>query len=443
MTSDPKYRVMLSPLLRCVLCFGSAGAATAAIDLNRELVLTPPASATAEDRTILRWQQDLQRPEATAESWERLAWAYVAKARRTLDPGFYTLAERTADVLEAAHGARPEAALVRGHVRQNLHQFRAAEAIARRLVAERGAPADLALLCDVLVDLGRVTEAVTVLQRLLNLKPGVEAYSRVSHVRWLKGDLEGARAALTTAWRATHAQDREVRAWLLSRRAALVLQAGDAPGSLAAADAALAAAEDYPPALLARGRALLVLERAEEAVAALVRAEGLYPMPEYQWWLADALDVVGRNAAAEEVRQRIRRKGDAADPRTLAVFLATRRENVAGAVSLAERELADRGDVFSHAALAWARLAAGDVTGAEAALRAALAEGTRDARLDFHAGEIARAAGRHAAAETHFARALAAEGMLTPTERERLRRHAAPKISGAAAGSSHPPTTHP
>lgn len=435
---------MLSTPLRFLLCLGSVGtAAAAAIDLNRELVLTPPSAETREDQSIVRWQQDVQRADAPAESWERLAWAYVAKARRTLDPGFYKLAEKTVDVLEAAHGGRPEAALVRGHVRHNLHRFREAEAIARKLVADRGAPADLALLCDVVVDLGHVSEAVALLQRLMNLRPGVEAYSRVSHIRWLKGDLDGAHAALTMALRASHPGDWEVQAWLLCRGAAIQLQRDDAPGSLALADAALAKAADYPPAFFAQGRALLVLGRADEAVAALARAEELNPMPEYQWWLADALDVVGRGEAAEKVRQRLRRKGEAADPRTLAMFLATRRENVADAVSLAERELAVRNDVFSHGALAWSQAAAGDLPAAQASIRAAMAEGTRDARLDLCAGEVAHAGGQLAAAAGHFARALAAEGMLTPSERALLRRRIPTKFSGAAAGSSTQPTRHP
>ncbi len=434
---------MLSTPLRILLGLGCVGIAAAAVDLDREIVLTPPASDTAEDRAIIRVQQDLQRSDPRAEAWERLAWAYVAKARRTLDPGFYKLAERTADVLEAAHGASPEATLVRGHVLHNLHRFRASEAMARKLVAERGAPADLALLSDVLVELGQVSEAVEVLQRLMNLKPGVEAQSRVSHVRWLKGDLPGAHAALAAALRTTHVRDHEVRAWLLGRLAALELQRGNATGSLVTADAAHTAAADFPPALLARGKALVALGREDEAVTALAQAEELNPMPEYQWWLADALEAVGRTDSANEVRQRLRRRGETSDPRTLALFLATRGEDISPAVSMAQRELAARSDVFSHDALAWAQWAAGDFAAAQASMRTALAEGTRDARLELHAGEIAHALDQPAVAASHFARAHEAEGLLTPSERALLRRRLPTTFSGAAAGSSHQPMRHP
>lgn len=417
--------------------------ATAAVDLDREIVLTPPASDSAEDRAITRVQRELQRPDARPDAWERLAWAYIAKARRTLDPGYYTLAEKAADVLEAAHGTSPESSLVRGHVLHNLHRFRAAESLARRVVAQRGTPADLALLSDVLVELGQLSEAIEVLQRLLNLKPGAEAFSRVSHVRWLKGDLEGAQAALTAALRATDARDHEVRAWLLCRKAAIHLQRGERTAALAVADAALLSAADFPPALLVRGKSLLTFEREAEAVTVLSRAEALNPTPEYQWWLADALDAAGRTEAAGEVRERLRRKGAAADPRTVALYLATRGEDVSSALSIARREFADRGDVFSHDALAWAQWAAGDLAAAQASIRAALGEGTRDARLDLHAGEIAHSLGQPAEAARHFARAREAESMLTPTERELLRRRLSAKFSGAAAGTSHHPLLQP
>ena len=87
---------------------------------------------------------------------------------------------------------------------------------------------------------------------------------------------------------------------------------------------------------------------------------------------------------------------------------------------LARAELAERAEVFSHDALAWALFADGDVAAADQAMRAALAEGTRDARLSLHAGEIAHAAGRTDEARGHFTRAWEAAGTLLPSERARL-----------------------
>ena len=88
------------------------------------------------------------------------------------------------------------------------------------------------------------------------------------------------------------------------------------------------------------------------AVEVLRRAAERNPMPEYQWWLAEALHTAGEVEAAETLEAEIVRRGELADPRTLALFLATRGKEGAIAVRLAREELKQRGDVFTHDALA-------------------------------------------------------------------------------------------
>jgi hypothetical protein len=100
-------------------------------------------------------------------------------------------------------------------------------------------------------------------------------------------------------------------------------------------------------------------------------------------------------------------------------------------VLLARAEVRERGDVFSHDALAWALAADGDLEGAAKHMRAALAEGTIDARLFLHAGEIALARGEPEAAQTHFAQARAGANTLTPSERTLLARRIPPGGSNA------------
>jgi tetratricopeptide (TPR) repeat protein len=395
------------------------GAALGADDLTREIVLTPHVGAEREDQEIVRWQSRASdKPERLA--FERLAWAYVAKARRSLDAGYYGLAEKTAAVIEREFGATPETRLIRGHIDHNLHRFASAEALARQLTAERGAPVDFALLSDALIERGCVDEGIAALQRLLELKPGAEAFSRVAHVRWLKGDVDGAVSALRSALQATDRQDAETRAWLLARLSALHLQRGEARLALESADAADRTLSAYPPALLARGRALLALVRVADAVLALREAEQLQPLPEYQWWLADALRLARHDAEADAVEQRLVARGEQNDPRTLALFLATRGRDVVRALRLCERELKEREDVHTHDAWAWAAAAAGKLDEASAATQRALAAGTNDPRFALHAAEIAVRRGDFGSAQAHHVRADAGAAGLTPSERERL-----------------------
>ena len=423
---------MLSNPLRLIVSLAISSATAASDRLAREMILTPHPGVQREDREIGRCQVRAAAADATPAAFEQLAWAYVAKARRSLDPGFYKLAERTVDVIEAEYRVTPELLLIRGHVCHNLHRFRDAERIARRVVAERGAPVDHALLSDALIEQGKLEEGTSALQRFVDLKPGAEAYSRISQVRWLRGDIEGAYRALMSALRATHSDDAGTRAWVLTRLSALDLQRGELESARRFAEAANAAASDYAPALLAQGRALLALERAAEAVAALRAAEKLQPLPEYQWWLADALRSANQPDEARQVEQRLLARGAEADARTLALFLATRGQQPANAIRLADAELVERQDVHTHDARAWALAAAGRLADAKIALRTALASGTKDPRLSLHAAEIALADGNPHEAREHGARAREGAGSLTPSERVRLERILSPVTDVAA-----------
>ena len=117
---------------------------------------------------------------------------------------------------------------------------------------------------------------------------------------------------------------------------------------------------------------------------------------------------------------KLRRNGEAADPRTFALFLATRGESPRLAVRLARAEIVQRADVLTHDVLAWALAAGGALEEAATEMHAALAEGTKDPRMFLHAGEIALARGRGDEAAEFFRRARIGAASLTPVERARL-----------------------
>jgi Flp pilus assembly protein TadD len=155
-------------------------------------------------------------------------------------------------------------------------------------------------------------------------------------------------------------------------------------------------------------------------VDALQNAVKLNPLPEYQWTLAEALRAAGREKEASEVEARICERGASSDPRTLALYFATRHESPEKAVRLARAELNSRNDVFTHDALAWSLAAAGKLAQAHGEMQRALAEGTEDARLFFHAGIIASQAGQSPDAERWFRKASELSHLLLPSERNEL-----------------------
>jgi tetratricopeptide (TPR) repeat protein len=188
---------------------------------------------------------------------------------------------------------------------------------------------------------------------------------------------------------------------------------------------ALEMQNDYAPALLVQGRMLLAAEKFNEAVAPLKQAVALNPLPEYQWTLAEALRGAGQTDEAAKVETTLITKGAQDDPRTLSLYLATHQKSTEQALRLAQMELDARADLFTHDAVAWALQAVGKTAEAQAAIKQALAEGTKDARLFYHAGVIAAQAGNKSAAKNYFQQAYAIRQMLLPSEREALQRQMA------------------
>ena len=389
------------------------------VDRSCQVVVAVPA---AGDRDIAKLQDDVRERRAAARAAEHLGYRFVARARMSNDPGDYAMAEQAAACLESMQPNEPAALLLRGHVLHQMHRFSEAEAIARRLVAVREFALDFGLLGDALMEQGRVAEAAEAYQKMIDLKPFYQSYTRAAHLRWLRGDLGGAIDMMRAAVKAASPRDPESIAWAYSRLAVYELQRGRLADAGQMADASLRTVPDYAAALLARGRIQLAQKKPVDAVETLTRAARLNPLPEYQWALADALRLLGRTDEAAALESQLVREGVTADPRTLALYLSTRRQGGRMAVDLARRELEKRADIFTLDALAWALASSGQLQEASTLMARALAEGTEDGRLFVHAAVIAAADGRPADAARWAEKARRLSFTLLPSEVGVLRR---------------------
>jgi tetratricopeptide (TPR) repeat protein len=399
----------------------AAGNADASLPGPCEVILAPHTGASRLDGEISRLQTRLRTETNTFHYVENLGWLFVAKARESFDPGYYKLAEQCALCLDAHQPHSAEALLLRGHVLQNLHKFKDAEGLGRELVARRGLSFDYGLLGDALMEQGRLDEAATAYQAMVDQKPELQAYARIAHLRWLKGDLAGATAVMRLAANAASPNSPETAAWVNTRLALLQFQNGDLAQAKGTCGVALDYQPDYAPALLLRGRLLLAAGETGAAVAALQRAVQLNPLPDYQWTFSEALRAAGRGAEAAEVEAALARDGAAADPRTFALYLASRGQSPATALELARDELNTRRDVFTHDAVAWALAANGQIEQARSEMQLALAQGTRDARLFLHAGAIAARAGQKQEARAWLDKLTPMQPLLLPSERAECR----------------------
>jgi tetratricopeptide (TPR) repeat protein len=374
------------------------------------------AADAGSNAEISALQEDLRERRAPARAAEHLGYRFISRARVTNDPGYYRVAEQAAACLESFQPGEPSALLLRGHVLHQLHRFTEAEGIARRLVASREFVLDHGLLGDALMEQGRLAEAAGAYQKMIDLKPFYQSYTRAAHLRWLKGDLDGAIRMIQSAVKAASPRDPESVAWAYARLATYELQRGRLDEADRMAGASLQSVSEYAPALMVRGRILLARKKGSAAVEVLERAASLNPLPEYQWTLADALRLVKRTDEAAAIEQQLVRNGAADDPRTLALYLSTRREGGALAVDLARREMEVRSDIFTLDALAWSLVNVGEIREASAHMERALAEGTEDGRLFLHASVIAAADGRPADAARWARKAQTLRFTLLPSE---------------------------
>src|SRR4051794_30170202 len=118
-----------------------------------------------------------------------LAEAFLQRARETADPSFYA---KASGVLGTPR--TPEAFGTAGELALARHDFRSALTLGAR-AGNDGA----AIRVDALVELGRYDAARAELQAMINRRPNLSGYARVSYVRELHGDLDGAVEAMRLA----------------------------------------------------------------------------------------------------------------------------------------------------------------------------------------------------------------------------------------------------
>ncbi|MBO0719489.1 MAG: hypothetical protein J2P41_01620 [Blastocatellia bacterium] len=449
------FYIFLTSCLICVWLIASSACRQASSGAPMmaapcEIALAPHSGDAKIDREITHLQQEIRskvKPSQTTAMIEKLGWSFIEKARLSFDPGYYKLAEQSALCLDTmkdeARGENPKASgqspdqpadrplatsksihaaalLLRGHALDNLHHFSEAEKYARELVEIRGLAYDFGLLGDALMEQGKTDEAAHAYQKMMDLRPGPQAYGRAANLRWLKGDTNGARALMLMSAQAAGEGDPESAAWAWTKLASYELEVGDMKRAQAICDEALQTQADYAPALLAKGRMLLAENRNSEAISVLEHAAQLNPLPEYQWALADALRAANRQDEAAKVEGQLVATGEANDPRSYSLFLATRGQQPDVALRLAQEELKVRRDVYTLDALAWAQNAHGDAAEAWKTMQSALALGTVDARLYLHAAAISARAGATAQAKIYAGKAAKSASSLLPGERIQL-----------------------
>ena len=306
----------------------------------------------------------------------------------------------------------------------SLHEWQRSLQISGALLAAD--PHNLAALGvhgDALLETGQVDAAREEYTTLEQLVPSPAVWSRLGRLAFLTGDPPTAIRLVGEA--VSGAIDEgypDSIAFYRFQLGELDRQTGQADAAARNYEAALVALPEYVPAMVGLARAREAQGRRPEAIALLEAAVARLPMPDTVAMLGDLYALDRDMLRAEREYALVDRIGEVARvtgsvyDRQLTLFAADHDRNVAEAVARARDELKVRPDVYGYDALAWALFKQGQLDEAAAAARHALALGTPDPRIEYHAGMIAAAQGRIAEAHALLEEAVAGATMLPPLQ---------------------------
>jgi tetratricopeptide (TPR) repeat protein len=347
-----------------------------------------------------------------------LGEAYVTKARATGDPSIYARADR---VLSTALRRDPRnlAALVGAGslagLRHDFHEQLRLGVEARNVAPGLARP--YAVIADAQIELGRYRNAAGSIQRLVNLKPGLPAYARVSYYRELTGDPVAALRAMRFAASAGGAP--ENLAYVQALVGNLELSLGRPRAARDAYLDSLRTVADFSDALEGLARVDAARGDVRAAAARLRRLATGRPPARALIFLAELELRMGRPEAAR-VHLRAARRQFARDraggglPDAEAVLFEANHGSASRAVRLGRRVWNAKPSIRSADALGWALTRAGRPRAGLVWARRALRTGSREPMLRAHAGLTALRAGRTEQALRNLRVAVAGAPALTP-----------------------------
>ena len=385
-------------------CLAPAEAATPA----------PPEREVVE-LDLAFFNERVGRDSFAARDHAELARLYLQRARLSGSPdtdlGRAEAHARRSLALRTAHNAAALQALAASLMGR--HRFlEAHEAAERLLAADSGSGAARALLGEIQLELGAYREAARTFGTLLTVRHELSVAPRYARWEEIRGRPAEARRLLRSALEqaeSRHGMPRSQLAWFRWRLGDLAIR----HGRLDEAERELRAGLELAPGdhRLLDGLARVAAARGDwsEAIAIGERAIATALDPATLGLLSQSYEMRGEHARSTEYERAmasaVLRQPEALH-RAWSLHLLDRRRDVPQVLARAREELRTRRDVYGWDLLAWALYRSGEIAPAFEASRRALAMGTRDASIRYHAGTIAAAAGDTALARRHLEEAL-------------------------------------
>ena len=388
-------------------------------DLTDAQVMRTALGTADTASTIVALQGQIKANPKASRLYAQLGWAFVQRARENADPTNYAQAAQAFDEALKRNTQDVDALLGHGSVALSLHHFEKAIAWGEKAKLANPWRAQVyGVIGDGQIELGQYEKAIATMQKMVDTRPDLSSYSRVSYVRELHGDVDGAIVAMKQAVQAGNPQY-EGTLWTVYQLGNLYFNKGDLTQAEQTYAFALQVKPDY---VFARaGMAKVWASRGEfsRAIDEFKRINESLPLPEFVIALGDLYEATGKPAEAKAqfdlVRaiQQLNASAEMDVDMEMSVFEAdhlTPNPSPLGegskVVARARAAYTRRPSIYAADALAWALYKNGEFGEAKQYSIKALSLNTKDALLHFHAGLISQAAGDVKAAKQQLQMAL-------------------------------------
>ena len=237
------------------------------------------------------------------DNWLTLAELYMQEARISGEHGHYypaalEMIRRAGDLDQMKVPDRYRAMLDEASVLMSLHRFQAA--LDAGLQAVNLNPYDAAIygvLVDANVELGHYADAVAMADKMVSIRPDMRSYSRISYLREIHGDVDGAIAAMKLAVAAGY-PGQEQTEWARYQLGSLLQRYGQTEEARQTYEETLVMRTNYPFALAALGN--LAIEQGDENAGEVKLKEAIAIIPEISFYvsLAELYQKQNRNEEA-------------------------------------------------------------------------------------------------------------------------------------------------
>jgi tetratricopeptide (TPR) repeat protein len=411
------YRIVIFGLIAVLMVIASWWLAsgqsqTPSWDLDAFAMNASSRANASTDTQIKSLQDQLRAHPEDWQSYSQLGLAYLQKARETGDPTYYQKAEAALEKALSLQPADYASISARGALALARHDFSSALAWgekARQINPSRTYA--YGVIADAQIELGRYDEAVTTLQEMVDLRPDMSSYSRISYLRELYGDVDGALEMMQLAVD-SGIPDAESTAWVRTQLANLYFNRGDLDHAELEYRRTLQDRPDYVYALAGLGRVRAAQGNMDEAIRLLKQAVAIMPLPEFVITLGDLYQASGQQESASQqyqlvaVIESLHRANGVDMDMEIALFHADHDQNLEETLALARKAYANRPSIHAADALAWALYKTGNSKEAQRYSVEALQLRTKDSLKLFHAGMIALDLGDEPQARKYLEEAL-------------------------------------